>query len=54
MFNALFSWLPPALRVLVIAALSFFGFFIIIKLVRIIITFVSDAVELLKSFIPFI
>lgn len=54
MFAALFSWMPPALEVLVIAAVSFFGFIVVVKLVRIIIAFVSDAVALLKSFIPFI
>lgn len=54
MFIALFSWMPPALKVLCIAAVSFFGFIVIVKLVRIIISFVSDAVSLLKSFIPFI
>ena len=54
MFAALFSWMPPALKVLVIAAVSFFGFIVVVKLVRIIIAFVSDAVSLLKSFIPFI
>ena len=53
-FAALFSWMPPALKVLVIAAVSFFGFIVVVKLVRIIIAFVSDAVALLKSFIPFI
>ena len=52
MFAALFSWMPPALKVLVIAAVSFFGFIVVVKLVRIIIAFVSDAVALLKSFIP--
>lgn len=54
MFTALFSWMPPALKVLVIASVSFFGFVVVVKLVRIIIAFVSDAVALLKSFIPFI
>lgn len=54
MFAALFSWMPPALKVLVIAVVSFFGFIVVVKLVRIIIAFVSDAVALLKSFIPFI
>ena len=46
MFAALFSWMPPALKVLVIAAVSFFGFIVVVKLVRIIIAFVSDAVAL--------
>ena len=54
MFAALLSWMRPALKVLVIAAVSFFGFIVVVKLVRIIIAFVSDAVALLKSFIPFI
>lgn len=54
MFAALFSWMPLPLKVLCIAAVSFFGFVVIVKLVRIIIAFVSDAVEILKGFIPFI
>ena len=48
------QWMPPALKVLAIAAVSFFGFIVVVNLVRIIIAFVSDAVALLKSFIPFI
>mgnify|MGYP006946999024 CR=1 FL=1 len=54
MFAALFSWMPPALKVLVFAAVSFFGFIVVVILVRFFIGFVSDAVALLKSFIPFI
>ena len=54
MLTALFAWMPVALRVLVLAALAFFGFIVTVKIVRIIIQFVSDAIALLKSFIPFL
>ena len=54
MFAALFSWMPTTLKVLCIAAVSFFGLIVTIKIVRIIIDFVSDAITFIKGFITFL
>ena len=55
---SLWGLLPDIVRGLILAVAALFVIIgviqLIVKLVRIIIAFVSDAVALLKSFIPFI